>query len=167
MNAVGVFAASMVWIFMICSFPYIADGLCGGRVACAASLPPLMVGASNIAAFVGRIMGNFAVGDCPLWAMLLESAAFTAFGLSAILFSEGFSVSHPTAFAILGSVFLVLWSNMILVRLFAEAQRQTDHVRDICVAKTLSHCAIKSQLSWVALQVGCLAGTGLSFLVQH
>jgi hypothetical protein len=167
-GSLGVFSAALVWIFLICSFPYVSHGLCGGDVECTTFLPPIMVGSANVAAFVGRVLGNYMLGSCQLWALILETAAFLVLGLLVIYASEGLApvgVSYPLAIAVLMSGGLVLWSNTIIIRLFDDAQTQFQHLKDVCAAK--NHCAITSQISWVALQVGSVAGTGLSFFAAQ
>jgi hypothetical protein len=50
-----------------------------------------------------------------------------------------------------------LWCNLLLIRLFARSHGAVDH-------HIRNRCPIVSQITWVALQVGCVAGTGVSFV---
>ena len=64
--------------------------------------------------------------------------------------------SHALSFVSFDTL-QVLWCNMLLIRLFAAAQQK--------VSMSLARrCPITTQVTWVALQVGCVTGTGLSFL---
>merc|ERR1711908_149235 len=102
-----------------------------------------MVGTANIAAFAGRVVGNCTAIGCRLQSLLLESVAFLAVGLLAIFGSEHLApsgISRPITVALLMSGTLVLWSNAIIVRLFADAQYLFKFIKDVCVAKNLNHC---------------------------
>lgn len=116
-----------------------------------------MVGASNVCAFVGRIVG----GACPpfrLCVLVLEGMLFLICALVAIAATQRHALPSPYWLgpAIAGST--TLWANVLLVHLSTHAQAQIQH------SLASKPCPITAQISWVAIQIGCVGGAAFSFL---
>jgi hypothetical protein len=164
--ACAIFCCGAVWIFLLCSFPYIASGLCTGQGSarqtadCTTKLPSMMVVAANSAAFFGRVLGKHLPKHETH--VLYEASAFLVLGPLAAHMSESdqartLSAAFDFPMGIALSGILILWCNCLLIRLFALAQGSVSH-------SLANRCPITSQVTWVALQVGCVVGTGMSFL---
>ena len=183
-NAACVGALCLLWIFFLCSIPAVAAGLCragpdhadgqangqaNGQAAqgvgeCLQGVPSLMVGASNVAAFIGRLIGGILPPGCiPTWGLVLESVIIVVGGFAAILATEAFEegVAQPVAFGGAMSAGLTLWCNALLMRLSAAAQSSAGPEHSI-----MSPCPITAQISWVAIQTGCVCGSALSFVLR-
>lgn len=169
-NASCVCALCMIWIYFLCSVPAVAAGLCGvgaeqaSSSRCLETVPSLMVGISNVAAFIGRLVGGMLPPGClPTWALFAETAAVAALGMAAILWTETLhaGVTSPQIFGGALSGLLTLWCNALLMRLSAAAQRGAGPAHSI-----LCPCPITAQISWVAIQTGCVAGSTLSFVLH-
>jgi hypothetical protein len=173
-NALCVGGLCAVWIFFLCSVPAVAAGLCGpsGTQApgaplshCMQSVPPLMVGISNVSAFLGRLLGGVLPPGCvPWWALVVETVGVVVIASSTVLAAEAGSfegIGSATSFGGALSAAITLWCNVLLMRLSASAQRSAGPEHSI-----LCPCPITAQISWVAIQSGCVGGSALSFLIR-
>ena len=164
-NAGCVGALCLTWIFFLCSVPAIAAGLCGASSGhCLEAVPSLMMGVSSVAAFVGRLVGGILPPGCmPSWALFAETCAVVVVSICAILATEARSepVAHPPAVGGAMSAVLTLWCNALLMRLSAAAQRSAGPEHSI-----MCPCPYTAQISWVAIQTGCVAGSSLSFVLR-
>ena len=188
-SAACVCACCFTWIFFLCSAPAVAAGLCGtpptaaqpspppspasaalvgeggGQASdCVAAVSSLMVGVSNVAAFTGRLVGGVLPPGCsPTWMLSLETIVMVLLGFGAILMTEARSegLAEPAVVGGALSAGLTLWCNCLLMRLSAAAQKQAGTEHSI-----LCPCPITAQISWVAIQTGCLGGSLLSFVLK-
>lgn len=174
-SVVATCAICVVWVFFLSSVPYIADGLCStdtqvantaGDVArCIAHVSPLMVGASNVAAFVGRWGGTFLPVGTPR--VLVREAAVLFVGVGSLtLLAEGpgeVPLVAPLGAATVGlglSFGLTLWTNVLLMRLSRAGHASADNPHSL-----KAQCPVAAQMTWVAIQSGCMVGSVLSLFV--
>lgn len=159
------FTLCMLWIFFLCSVPSIATGLCAGHPddhGCYEALPSLMVCISNVSAFLGRLLGG-ALSACrvPAGALYMESATVALLGILAVLYAQGLSSGVPFPLMAGGAMSAAItgWCNLLLMRLSALAQRGASH-------SVGCPCPVTAQITWVAIQSGCVGGSILSFMLK-
>ena len=225
-NAACVSALCAVWIFLLCSTPAIAAGLCrsgdasssttgeegilpsegngegggggggggGGDSGllgdslladerrCVVAVPSLMVGVSNVAAFLGRLLGAVLPPVCvpgvsgrPTCVLAIETTAVVTLSFCAIFAAEALAggggggvgvgglggVGDPSVVGATLSAVVTLWCNALLMRLSSVAQRSAGGEHGI-----MCPCPITAQISWVAIQTGCICGSALSFVLR-
>lgn len=211
-NAACVSALCAVWIFLLCSTPTIAAGLCrsgtsssasgdgegmlpsegggeggGGELLsdpqladerrCVVAVPSLMVGVSNVSAFLGRLIGAVlppicvpGLGGRPTSVLAVETIAVVMLSLGAVFAAETLSegegggmggVGDPSVVGGTLSAVVTLWCNALLMRLSSVAQRSAGSEHNI-----MCPCPITAQISWVAIQTGCVGGSALSFVLR-
>jgi len=165
-NALCVGALCVTWIFFLCSTPYIAVGMCGATIGgdCERDVVGLMIGVSNVAAFIGRLLGGVLPPNLGTsWPLIVETCAVIGLSFGAVLSTEALSipVRNPQAVGGAMSAVLTLWCNALLMRLSAAAQRSAGEAHGI-----LCPCPYTAQVSWVALQTGCVVGAVLPFVVR-
>lgn len=94
-------------------------------------------------------------------ALAVEAAAMSGAGFVAVLLGESPSAwaaaLPPAAAAALLSGVITGWANMLLMRLSRAAQSSAGH-------SLQEQCPVTAQLTWVALQTGCLLGSVVSFV---
>jgi len=159
-NAVVAFCCCCAWVFLLCSSPFIAEGLCGSNELCSTLLPQRMISISNMAATFGRLMG-LKVGTQPwLPSLVVEGLMLLCFVLLITFACIGgrlVEASFTTALAMGLSIFggLTLWSNFLLMRNDHSAQRSCGH-------SIILPCHVTTEVMWLAIQLGSIAGTCLA-----
>jgi len=147
-------AATFLWVFIVCSSPFMSRGMCNGDDICVNTASTYVLLLSNIFAFIGRLRGGW-LGKPNLTLLALETPVFCILGIIAVSMcvSGKFKVTSTEAVWVCSSVgcLLTLWSNSLLIRLSTEAQLSCGH-------DMRAPCPVSAQISWAAIQVGALVG---------
>jgi|EP00927_Polykrikos_kofoidii_P038370 hypothetical protein len=159
-NSLVAFLACFMWCFVLCSSPYIADGLCSGDANCKAQLPTTMLGMANIAAVGGRALGMIRTKSTTtrirlLFQTLLQGVAGFALVWFCVKGSGEAAVMFPFVIGITVSVSLTVYSNVLLMWNDQNAQAS-------CCHSGMAPCALTTQLLWLAIQTGSIGGTFVS-----
>jgi len=154
-NTAVAFFACCIWVFLLCSSPFISEGLCRGS-ACS-NLPSRMISVANVAATLGRFLGLKVNGRSWLPALVLESLMLLGFGMLVIFasaFAELPAMSFQAALAVALCISggLTLWSNFLLMRNDHSAQSTCGH-------SVLLPCHVTTEIMWLSIQVGSITGT--------
>ena len=166
-NASCVCALCMIWIYFLCSVPAVAAGLCGvgaeqaSSSRCLETVPSLMVGISNVAAFIGRLVGGMLPrAACPRGALRRDSGGGRFWhGRHPVDRTLHAGVTSLQIFGGALSGLLTLWCNALLMRLSAAAQRGAGLRTASCAPP--NHCA--NLVNATRLDV---AGSALSFVLH-
>ena len=102
-------------------------------------------------------------GCLPSWALFAETCVVVVVSFYAILATEARTepVAHAPEVGGAMSAVLTLWCNALLMRLSSAAQRSAGPEHSI-----MCPCPYTAQISWVAIQTGCVAGSALSFVLR-
>ena len=122
-----------------------------------------MLGLSNVSAFLGRVAGGVLPTGClPTTTLYIEALAVITLSFGAIFAAEAPSGGAANPFAAGGalSAIVTFWCNALLMRLSSAAQNSAGPDHGI-----LCPCPITAQISWVAIQTGCIGGSMLSFVL--
>jgi len=149
----AVLVVGIYWIFFFCQLPYIDAGLTVGTNVSPRKLTPLLVATANVAAFCGCFFGQHLSRSYTI----LEAYVMALVGISLVYFAMKTPVSAPTEVAIMFAFVSIFWCSSLVIRLFARAQATMGHSLD-------RKCPITSQVTWVALQTGCVTGTLVAML---
>lgn len=163
-NSVVAFVACMMWVFLLCSTPFMATGLCGSDEECAGALPALVISAANLSAVLGRCLG-LRLRNSSAAGLLAEAALLAGGGLAAVRLCVLSAAPAGGLWAFVGparigasiGVAITVWSNCLLMRNDHNAQAGCGH-------SVLAPCPVTTQVTWIAIQLGSIAGTLLAGL---
>jgi hypothetical protein len=157
-NSAVAIVCCAIWVFLLCSTPFIADGLCGGNDDCRSSLPKIMISVANVTAVSGRFLA-FNMDGAKLWCLLTDCSVLCITGLVSVAACVKGLVATDTASPLVVGVslsgVLTLWCNLSLMRNDHNAQFSCKH-------SILMPCPVTTQAIWLAIQTGSIGGTVLA-----
>jgi len=154
-NSIVALLACSIWVFLLCSSPFMAAGICEDT-KCAEILPQRMISTANLAATLGRFLG-LKVAKTPYMLLLVaESLTLAGSGVAVILASVASVATLPMGMALVSGLSMAggitLWSNFLLMRNDHSAQAACNH-------SVYMPCHITTEIMWLAIQVGSICGT--------